>query len=177
MLNAPTLEQMTSMRLGAMAVAWEEQNKNPKYQKIGFDDRLALLIEAEWSSRESKRQERALRAAKLRIAQASIEGVECSPGRGIAQAQLRQLATTRWLDEKQNVILSGATGTGKTYIACALGDAACRKGKKVLYRRAPRLLDELRLARASGDYATQLKKFERFDLIIIDDWAIAPLKD
>jgi len=177
MLNGPTLDRLTSMRMGAMAEAWEEQSRDPKIQKLSFDERFGMLVDAEWINRHNKRSERSLRAAKLRLPAASLEGIECKSARGLERAQVNQLGSCRWLDEAQNLIISGATGTGKTYVACALGRRACMKGYQVLYRRAPRLLEDLRLARASGDYARELRKLSKVHLLIIDDWAIAPVQE
>lgn len=176
MLNTPTMERLGALRLAAMAAAWMEQQKDPKLSKLAFDDRFGLLVEAEWSHRESRRTDRALRNARLRIGQACVEDIDCKPTRGLDRAQIRQLGSCRWIEEHHNVVITGATGTGKTYISCALAQAACRRGHRTLYRRAPRLLDELRLARASGELAKELKKLMRFDVLVIDDWAIAPLK-
>ena len=177
MLNAPTLERLTAMRLNAMALAWEEQQSDAKIAEMSFDERMGLLVEAEWHNRENRRLKRTLRSAKLRIGEACIEDIDYKPHRKLERTLIQQLASCRWIDEKQNVLLCGATGTGKTYLACALAQQACRRGKKALYRRAPRLLDELRLARASGEYARHLQKLLKFDVLVIDDWAIAPLKE
>lgn len=177
MLNGPTWERLSSMRLTAMAEAWDEQSRDPKLQRLGFDERFGMLVDAEWLSRYNKRSERALRNAKLRISSASIEGIEHKQGRGIEKNRISQLASCRWIKESQNVIISGATGTGKTYLACALGHRACMNGYRVLYRRAPRLLEDLRLARASGDYVRELRKLSKVDLLIVDDWAIAPVQE
>lgn len=177
MLKEPTMEKLSAMRLIAMATTWVEQQSDAKMSKVPFDDRFGLLVEAEHTHRENRRMDRALKSAKLRISQACVEDIDCKTARGLDRAQIRQLGSCRWIEEHQNVVISGATGTGKTYIACALAQAACRRGRRALYRRAPRLFDELRLARASGDYGRELKKLTRFDVLVIDDWAIAPLKE
>src|SRR6185295_14175582 len=111
-------ERLQALRLLAMATAWDEQQRHPDIQSMTFDERFALLVEAEWVARETKRVGRALKEAKLRISQACIEGVECSARRELGKAVLRQLATCRWIEEHHTVLISGATGTGKTYLAC-----------------------------------------------------------
>lgn len=177
MLKEPTLERLQALRLGAMAAAWEEQQRHPDVQAMPFDERFALLVEAEWVARETKRVGRALKEAKLRLSQACIEGIECNTRRELDKAVVRQLATCRWVQEHQVVLISGATGTGKTYVACALTHQACRKGFRAAYRRAPRLFDELRLARADGTFPRVLARFARLDVLVIDDFAIAPTTD
>jgi DNA replication protein DnaC len=176
MLNNPTMERLSLMRLVAMAMAWEEQQKDAKMAKVSFDDRFGFLVDAEWTQRENRRIDRILKNAKLRINQACVEDIDYAEYRHLDRSLIRQLATCRWIDEHHNIVIEGATGTGKTYVACALAQMACRRGYRVLYRRAPRLLDELRLARAAGDYAKELKKLSRMDVLVIDDWAIAPLQ-
>ena len=177
MLKEPTLERLQALRLLAMATAWDEQQRHPDIQSMTFDERFALLVEAEWVARETKRVGRALKEAKLRLSQACIEGVECSARRELDKAVLRQLATCRWIEEHHSVLISGATGTGKTYLACALAHQACRNGHRAAYRRAPRLFDELRLARADGTFPRVLARFARLDLLVLDDFAIAPISD
>jgi DNA replication protein DnaC len=177
MLKEPTLERLQALRLLAMAAAWDDQQRHPAIQALPFDERFALLVEAEWVARETKRVGRALKEAKLRLSQACIEGVECNARRDLDKAVLRQLATCRWIQEHQTVLISGATGTGKTYLACALAHQACRKGHRAAYRRAPRLFDELRLARADGTFPRVLARFARLDVLVIDDFAIAPVSD
>jgi DNA replication protein DnaC len=177
MLKEPTHERLQALRLLAMAAAWDEQQRQADFQAMTFDERFALLVEAEWVARETKRVGRALKEAKLRISQACIEGVECSTRRELDKAVLRQLATCRWIEEHHTVLISGATGTGKTYLACALANQACRKGHRAAYRRAPRLFDELRLARADGTFPRVLARFARLDVLVIDDFAIAPISD
>lgn len=177
MLKQPTIEKLKDLRLDAMASAWLEQQKKPDLAKLDFDERLGLLVDAEWLHRENKRLGRCLKEAKLRISQACVEDIDYPARRELDRAVVRQLATCRWIDEHQNVVITGATGTGKTYIACALAQQACRKGHRALYRRASRLADELTLARADGTYTRALAKLARAEVLVIDDWGHAPLKD
>ena len=150
MLREPTIEKLHAMRLRVLAGTWLEQDKSPDTLALTFDERLALLVDAEMLARENARLTRNLRDAKLRIAEACIEGIDFPRERQLDKAVVRQLAICRWVVEHQTVIVTGATGTGKSYFACALAHQACRKGFRVFYRRVPRLFDELRLARADG---------------------------
>jgi DNA replication protein DnaC len=177
MLTQPTLAQLNELRLHALARAWQSQHEDPSLDDLGFDDRLALLVEAEWTDRQNKRLSRLLREAKLRIAGACLEDLEYAKERKLDRARVHQLATGRWIEAHQNVVITGATGVGKTYLACALAQQACRRGHRVLYRRAPRLFDELTLARADGTYAKLLARFARTDVLVLDDWGLAPVHD
>ena len=177
MLTQPTLEQLNELRLHALAQAWQAQHEDPSTDDLSFDDRLALLVEAEWMDRQNKRLSRLLREAKLRIAGACLEDIEYARERKLDRALIRQLATGRWIEAHQNVVITGATGTGKTFVACALAQQACRRGHRVLYRRMPRLFDELALARADGTYAKLLARFARTEVLVLDDWGLAPIQD
>jgi DNA replication protein DnaC len=177
MLNAPTLEKLHALKLDALAAAWTEQQHQADLTALGFDERLGLLVEAEWLARENKRLGRALQEAKLKLAHACIEAIDYPARRELDKAVIRQLATCRWIEEHHNVILVGATGTGKSFIACALAHQACRKGYRAAYRRASRLFQELALARADGTYVRLLTKLARLDVLLIDDWALAPVQD
>jgi len=177
MLTEPTLDKLKSLRLDAMAVAWTEQVNNADDANLYFDERLGLLVDAEWIQRENEGMKRLVFEAKLKIAQACIEDVDYGGGRDLDRAQIRQLATCRWIEEHTNVVLTGATGVGKTYVACALAQQGCRKGYRALYRRAPRLFHELALARADGTYVRALGKLARFDVLVLDDFGLAPLSD
>jgi DNA replication protein DnaC len=177
MLREPTLEKLHAMRLRVLADTWLEQDKSPDTLAMMFDERLALLIDAEMLARENARLTKNLRDAKLRIAEACIEGIDFPRERQVDKAVVRQLATCRWIAEHQTVIVTGATGTGKSYFACAIAHQACRKGFRVIYRRVPRLFDELRLARADGTYHRMLARIAKADVLVLDDFAIAPLTE
>ena len=177
MLTEPTNEKLKAMRLETMAKTWAEQHGKPEVNRLAFDERFGLLVQAEWQHRENRRMEKTLRDAKLRISSACIEDVDYAAKRELDKAQVRQLAACRWIVEHQNVLITGMTGTGKTYLACALAQQACRKGHRAIYRRASRLFSELALARADGTYAKLLAKIARADVLVLDDWAMAPITD
>jgi DNA replication protein DnaC len=177
MLSEPTTEKLRAMRLDAMASTWSDQRGKPDVQRLAFDERFGMLVDAEWLHRENRRLATALRDAKLKIAAACLEDIDYAAVRELDKAQVRQLASCRWVAEHQNVLVTGATGTGKTYVACALAQQACRKGYRALYRRASKLFPELALARADGTYTRLLAKIARADVLILDDWAMAPITD
>ena len=177
MLTEPTLEKLKALRLDAVAAAWVAQQQDAATSALSFDERLGLLVEAEWLARENKRLANALREAKLRLGQACVEAIDYPPRRELDKAVVRQLATCRWVHEHQQLLITGATGTGKSFLACAFAQQACRKGYRALYRRVPRLFDELTLAHADGTYIRLLGKLARMDVLLIDDWALAPLQD
>jgi DNA replication protein DnaC len=168
MLREPTIEKLHALRLRIIAAAWLEQDKSPDTLALPFDDRLALLIDAEALARDNTRLAKNLRDAKLRIASACIEGIDFARERQLDKSVVRQLATCRWVSEHQTVIVTGATGTGKSYFACALAHQACRNGFRSMYRRVPRLFDELRLARADGTYSRLLARIAKVDVLVLD---------
>lgn len=173
MLTEETMEKLKSLRLDALAAAWTEQQKNTDSASLSFDERLGLLVDAECLYRENRRLTRLLKEAKLRLGQACIENIDYSPKRELDKAVVRQLAICRWVQEHHAVLITGAAGTGKTYLACALAQQACRRGHSALYRRASRLFDEMAVARADGTFARLLAKIARVDVLIIDDWGLA----
>ncbi len=177
MLNEPTMDKLQALRLSAMAEAWVQQAKDPKLAELSFDERFGMLVDAEYLARDNRRMSRLLKDAQLRIAQACIEDVETSAARGIDKAMLRQLGTGGWVREHQSILISGPTGVGKSYLGCALAQAACRKRHRVLYRRIPRLLDELALAHAEGTFAKTLARLAKFEVLMLDDWGIGTLKE
>jgi DNA replication protein DnaC len=177
MLTEPTREKLVALRLDAFAAAWQAQQQEAASDDLGFDERLALLVDAECLARDTKRLERTLREAKLRLSHACLEDVDYAARRELDKPLVRQLATGRWIREHHNVLITGATGTGKTYLACALAQQACRQGHRVLYRRVPRLFEEFTLAHADGSYIRLLARFARADLLVLDDWGLGGLRD
>jgi len=176
-LNEPTLDKLHAMRLSAMADAWQEQQKNPEMASLPFDERFGLLVDIEHLARHNRRLARRLSEAKLRIPSACIEDIDVTAKRNLNKATIRELATCRWIEQHLNVIFTGATGTGKTYLACALANKACRTNYRALYRRVPRLLTELKLARADGTYPRLLARLAKLDLLVLDDWGIGSLTE
>lgn len=168
------MEKLLHLRLTAFAAAWAEQQKTSEVNKLSFDERIGLLVDAEHLARENARVERCLRDAKLRMSTACVEDIDYSPKRELDKGVVRQLTNCRWVAEHQNVLVTGATGTGKTYVACALAQQACRKGYRALYRRMPRLFEELTLAHADGTYARLLARLAKVDVLVLDDWGLAP---
>ena len=177
MLTEPTIEKLHALHLGAMAAAWIAQREDPKIHEIDFDSRFGMIVDAEHLSRDNKRLARALREAKLRIPNACIEDIDYAPKRELERSLVRQLGTCAWIASRANVIITGPTGTGKSYLACALAQQACRNGYRALYRRMPRLLEELALAHADGTYARLLGRLAKIDVLVLDDWGLAPLRE
>ena len=177
MMNEPTMEKLNALRLAAMAGAWMEQSKNPKMASLSFDERFGMLVDAEHLARDNRRLGRLLKDAQLRLPNACVEDIEASPARGIDRAMVRQLSADGWVHDHLNVLLCGPTGVGKSFIGCALAQNSCRRGHRVLYRRLPRLLDELALARADGSYARLLARLAKVDLLVLDDWGLGTLKE
>jgi len=172
-----TLDRLRGLRLGAMADAYLTQHQDAPTTALGFDERFSMLVDAEHLFRHNRALTRRLKEAKLRVPQACLEDLDPSPRRGLERVLVRQLATGRWIAEHHHVLITGATGVGKTYLACALGQQACRQGYRVLYRRMPRLFDELALAHADGSYPHVLARFARIDVLVLDDWGLTPLTE
>src|SRR5258708_615074 len=177
MLTAPTTEKLKAWGLDAMASAWTEQKKDAGRTKLACEGRLGWPGDQESLFRETRRRGRLLKEAKLKLGQACVEDIDYPPKRELDKAVIRQLATCRWVQEHQNVIVTGMTGVGKTYIACAMAQHACRRGFSAIYRRASRLFDELTLARADGTFARLLSKFARTDVLVIDDWGLTAARE
>ena len=176
MLKQPTIDKLYELRLFGMAKALEEQDASPKYERLDFLDRLALLVDRESAERDTNRLRLRLKQAKLRLT-ATVEDVDFRHPRGLDKSLVLALAGCRWIREHHNVIITGPTGVGKSYLACALAHKACREGFRVLYLRAPRLFDDLALAKADGRYRRVLAAYARIDLLVIDDWGLASLTE
>ncbi len=176
MLIHPTIDNMRSLRLFGMARALESQLELKEARELAFEERLGLLVDAEMVARHNKSLEARLKTAKLRLI-ASIEDLDLRANRGLDRAVITSLATADWVLSKQNVLISGPTGAGKTYLACALAQRVCKLGFSVLYFRAPILFQDLSLAKADGRYKRLLASISKRHLIVIDDFALAPLTD
>lgn len=159
-----------------MATAWDEQNTSASVQGLSFDERFGLLVDAEHLARENRKLKRLLKDADFRISNACVESVKVSAARGLPSERFRQLANGKWIASPLNLLITGATGVGKSFLACAMGQLACRKGHKVAYRRLPRLFDELTLAKADGTYSKVLRKLAKADVLILDDFGLGKLK-
>jgi DNA replication protein DnaC len=174
MLTNATLEGLHSLRLPGMARGLVEQREHPDYQALGFEERLGMLVDRELTERQNRKLERMVKVAKLRVA-ATVEGIDFRRPRGLQRAQLLSLAESNWVSSHHSVVIVGATGLGKTYLACALANAAIRRGHSALYLRGTRLHDEIALARAEGRLARLLTAWARIDVIVIDDFLLRPL--
>lgn len=175
MLTHPTLDQLRVLKLDGMSHALEEQRLLPACQDLAFEDRLGLLVDRERSWRDGRRLARLLRSAKLKHAEACLEDVSYSGGRGLDKRLVANLSGGDWIRQGQSILLTGPTGVGKTWFACALGQQACRQGFPVLYQRVPRLTEALRIAHADGSFGRLLTQLARVDVLILDDWGMTPL--
>ena len=174
MLTNATVDGLYKLSLPAMARGLMEQRERPDYQTLSFEDRLGLLVDLELQERENRRLQRSLKAAKLR-SNAVIEDIDFHRPRGLDRNQILNLAESRWVDNHHSILIVGPTGCGKTYIACALAHAAIRHGHSALYLRAPRMLDDLTIARADGRLTRLLTSWARVDVLLIDDLVLRPL--
>ncbi len=175
MLNEQTLTQLKSLRLDGMVAALADHATSRAAGELRFEERLALLVQREIDWRDGKRLIRLLKAAKLKVSSACLEDIDWRASRGLDRNLITTLAGGDWLRHGHNVLITGATGVGKTWLACALAQQAARSGFTVLYVRAPRLLEELRVAHGDGSFARRLMQLARIDLLAIDDFAIAPV--
>jgi len=174
MLIQQTIERLHEMRLKGMAQALVAQSQQPDVLALSFEERLSLLVDQEWTYRRDRRLRRLLKEAKLRLP-ACIEDIDYRHPRGLDRAVIRSLANCEWIAAHQNVLITGPTGVGKTFIACALANAACRHGFSARYYRVPRLLSELAMAKGDGSYPRLMNKLAKTHLLVLDDWGLMPL--
>ena len=176
MLINPTLEKLQVLKLTGMSEALNEQLNSADIDQTAFEDRLGLMVDREITVRDNRRLQTRLRKARLRQ-NACLEDIDYRHPRGLRREQILQLLGNRWIKEHQNVIITGPTGVGKTWLACALAQKACRDGYTVQYLRLPRLLQDLNLARADGRYPKLMSGYAKTDLLLLDDWGLVPLNE
>jgi DNA replication protein DnaC len=177
MLSYTTVEKLREMKMGVMAAQFNEQLATADAQALSFEERFGLLVDAEWANRKSNRLTRLIKSAGFSYPDASVEDIEYHSDRGLDKAFMMRLSTCAYIKEFRNIILLGATGSGKTYLSNALGIKACREFLTVKYIRLPELLGELAIARAEGNYRKVLKAYKNVHLLILDEWLLFPLKE
>ena len=175
MMNQVTVNKLHDMRLSAMAEAYREQMENSDMSALSFDERFGMMVDFEWSRRKSNHLNRLIRQAGLHFHNAAIEDVKYHADRKLDQAQILQLSGCNYIAEKHNIILLGASGAGKTWLACAFGMAACRNYYSTKYIRLPDLLNELAVARGEGTFIKAMKSYKKVSLLILDEWLLLPL--
>lgn len=174
MLTQHTLTRLRALKLDGMARAFDEQLAQPASHALSFEERFGLLVDREATWRDTRRLERLLKQARLKFPGACLEDLDTRAVRGLDPRLVTTLASCDWVRAGQSVIATGETGLGKSWIACALGNQACRQGFSVLYTRFTRLLEELRIAHGDGSFGKRLSALAKTDLLLIDDWGLAP---
>ncbi|HKS77048.1 MAG TPA: IS21-like element helper ATPase IstB [Terriglobales bacterium] len=176
MLNQPTLEKLQTMKLHGMAEAFRAQLETTDASQLSFEERFAMLVDQQWLWKENRALARRLRAAKLKE-RGVIEDIDYQHPRGLDRKLIRTLASSEWVRQHQNLLLIGPTGIGKTWLGCALAQKACRDGFTILHKRSSELFRELAVAHVDGSFGRLLTKLARIDILVLDDFAMAPLKD
>jgi len=172
-----TIEKLIAMKLSGMAEGLQEQISNHAYKDLSFEERLGMLVDKEKLARENRQLKILLSYAHLRHHNACFEDIDFRTRRGLSKDVILKLSQNEWIRSNQNIIIVGPTGSGKTYIACALGNSAVRQGIRTTYVRLPRLAQELKIAKADGSFVKFLSRLQRIRLLIIDDWGINPFTD
>lgn len=175
MIDQATLQKLIEMRLPHMAESYREQMKNPQFNELMFEERFGILVDIEWSRRKSHRLSKLIKNARFQQPHAVIENIEYLPDRNLDRSQLLRFSTCKYIEEKHNLILLGATGAGKSYLSCALGVSACRNFYKVSYIRLPDLLNELAVARGEGVFSKVIATYKNVPLLILDEWLLVKL--
>ncbi len=174
MLTHPTLDKLNMLRFTGMAKALSEQMQLPEIEQLGFEERLGLLIDREMTERDDRRLKSRLRKARLKQ-NACLEDIDYRHPRGLDRSLISALANGQWVKKHLNILITGPTGVGKTWIACALAQKACREGYSALYLRLPRLLQEMPIAKGDGSYPKLLRTLAKTDVLILDDWGLSKL--
>jgi DNA replication protein DnaC len=171
MLTHPTLDKLKTLKFTGMAAALTEQMDMSDISDMSFEERLGLLVDREMTERENRRLSNRLRRARFKL-NAALEDIDYRHPRGLDKSLIRSLATCQWVKDHLNILISGPTGVGKTWLACALAQKACREGFTALYLRLPRFLQEITIAKGDGRYTKLLATLARTDVLILDDWGI-----
>jgi len=175
MLTQSTLDTLRHLKLYGMLQALDEQAASSAAAGLAFEERFGLIVDRERLHRDNGKRTRLLRHARLKHGQACLEDVDYRAGRGLDKRQILALASGEWLTKGQNLLICGPTGAGKTWLACAFAQLACRHGRSAFYWRVPRLGEELKIAHGDGSYVTLLKRLARTDLLVLDDWGLTPM--
>jgi DNA replication protein DnaC len=177
MVNEATMDKLREMQLETMAGAFKQQESDPAFASLTFAERLGLLVDTEWSMRKSRRLTRLIRGAQLRFPNACVEDIEYHEDRKLDKSLITKLSTCAYIQDKHNIIILGASGAGKTYLACAFAIAACKNFLRVKYVRLPDLLNDIAVARNVGTYKKFMQQYKRVDLLILDEWLLHKLKE
>ena len=177
MINETTTNKLMEMHLTAMATAFHQQQGDKKVGNISFEDRFGMLVDIEYTSRKNNRFKRLIHNAELEQADACMSGVDYHSGRKLNKTLINRLASCEYIAENRNIFITGATGSGKTYLACAFGMEACRQYFRVKYVRLPDLLVDLQCAKETGNYINTMKKYTKPTLLILDEWLLMPLTE
>ena len=177
MVNMTTVTKLQEMKLSTMASAFQEQMEKPDFQNLSFEERVGLMVDQEWTIRKNNHMNRLMKGAGFSVPGACVENIEYVPERKLNKELLTTLSTCNYIRKHHNVILLGPTGSGKTYIGCALGVSAVRNFMKVKYVRLPELLTELTIARASNTFPKVIQQYQKITLLIMDEWLLYPLKE
>lgn len=177
MLNEQTIEKLIDMHLKSMAQTFREQLSDHSYASLSFEDRFGMIVDKQWTDRKSNNIARLMKKATFKMPSASVEDIEYYPDRKLNKEQILQLAIGKYIRDKLNVIIMGASGAGKTFIGCALGVAACRQLFTVKYVRLPELLTDLAIARGDGLYKKVIEHYKKYKLLIFDEWLLTPLNE
>lgn len=169
------ISDLRELRLAGMANAIQQQMEQPVYSDCSFEQRLEMLVTEERNHRNNRRLQRLLKVAKFKHPNANVANIDYSTPRGLDKAQMQSLTTCEWVRQGQSLLLTGATGCGKTWLSCALGIQCCSKGLSVLYRRMPRLIEEFEIAHGDGSLSSLRQRLAKADLLIIDDWGLKPM--
>jgi len=177
MLNEQTIEKLGDLRLKSMARAFREQLTDPLMSGLSFEDRFGLIVDRQWTERKNGHIQRLTKGATFKLPGASLENIEYYPDRKLKKDEILMFASGKYIENKNNIIIMGASGAGKSYIGCALGSAACRHLVKTKYIRLPELLEDLHIARGEGTYKKALASYKKYRLLILDEWMLNPITE